>query len=112
MSPSMYSLKKVTASAAEGKESSVESSCSPGHVNGLPGDFCAFGECATDSVGAAAGSHAARTTRTGSHTMSLRRTNGRTPLGCENPRVRHDYLLGQEALTWKSSCSPSSTSSR
>ena len=44
MSAFMYSLRKVTASAAEGKESSVESSCSPGHVNVRPGDWGALNE--------------------------------------------------------------------
>jgi hypothetical protein len=86
----MYSLKKETASAAEGKESGGESSCSFGHLNVSPGDSDALDEidvCAADSVGAVAGSHAAKAAMTGSQTMRLLRRKNRAPLDLENPNL-------------------------
>ena len=100
MSPSMYSLKKVTASTAEGKESSGEfSSCSFGHLNVSPDECGALDEvdvCATDSAGAVAGSHATRVAMTGSETMSLLRTNGRAPLDF---RILPSRSLGEELVS-------------
>jgi hypothetical protein len=74
----MCSLRNVTASVADGKERSGDSSSSPGHRNGVAPDDCAGRDgvevCVGGRVGAV-GSHAARKTRTGSQTQSLRRTN-------------------------------------
>lgn len=77
----------------------------PAHRNGVAPDDCAGTDdvevCIGAWVGAVVGSHAARTTTTGSDTMSLRRTNGRTPLDFKilpsRSRVRRFRLLGDLA---------------
>jgi hypothetical protein len=68
----MCSLKNLTASAAEGKERSGESSCSFGHWKGVaPAGPNGVEVCVKDPVGAVVDSHAARAITTGSQTMSL-----------------------------------------
>jgi hypothetical protein len=84
----MCSLRNVTASVAEGKERSGDSWFAPGHRNGVAPDDCAGRDgvevCIGARVGAVVGSHAARTTRTGSQTQSLRRTHDALLLDSES----------------------------
>jgi hypothetical protein len=68
MSPSMCLLRNVTASLAEGKERSGDSSSSPGHWNVPAPDDCAGTEgverCVENRFGAVDGAHAPRVTPT------------------------------------------------